>query len=74
MLAVLVAVPTVIQNSLHPLSSFAIIDLPPSGFMVQGKIAEADASPHFMPNARSAATLPIYLGLGQASNNAGLHT
>jgi len=47
MLAVLVAVPTVIQNSLHPLSSFAIIDPPPSGFMVQGKIAEADASPHF---------------------------
>jgi len=30
--------------------------------------------PHFMQNAFSAATLPIYPGLGQASNNADLHT
>ena len=28
----------------------------------------------FMPNALSAATLPIYLVLGQTQNNAGLHT
>jgi len=28
----------------------------------------------FMPNALSTATLPIYPGLGQAMNNAGLHT
>jgi len=30
--------------------------------------------PHFMPSALSAATVPIYLGLGQAPNNAGSHT
>ena len=30
--------------------------------------------PIFTPNALSAATLPIYPGLGQAPNNAGLHT
>jgi len=29
--------------------------------------------PIFMPNALSAAALPIYHGLGQAQNNAGLH-
>ena len=31
-------------------------------------------SPIFTPNALSAATLPIYPGLGQAPNNGGLHT
>jgi len=30
--------------------------------------------PHFMPSALSATTLPIYPGLGQAPNTAGLHT
>jgi len=62
-------------------------------FMVQGKIAEADAPticvdatpsglsvhpppsfPIFTLNALSVATLPIYPGLGQEPNNAGLHT
>jgi len=28
----------------------------------------------FTPSALSAATLPVYIGLGQALNNAGLHT
>jgi len=30
--------------------------------------------PHFTLNAISVATIPIYPGLGQAPNNAGLHT
>jgi len=32
------------------------------------------SSPIFMPYALSATTIPIYPGLGQAPNNAGLHT
>jgi len=43
----------------HPIWT---IDVPPPSF------------PHFMPNALSSTTLPIYPGLGQAPNNAGLHT
>ena len=77
------------MNSLHPLSTSSFIarhllitniteadaqticlDATPSGLSV----------PHlhhpsvFMPNGLSAATLPIYPGLGQPPNNAGLHT
>jgi len=69
----------------YPLSTSSII-AHHLDFMVQGKITEADALtsphldyptstiPHFTPIALSAATLPIYLTLGQAPNNAGLHT
>jgi len=90
---VLVAVPTVTPNSLHPLSTSSITACHLLDFMVQGKITDAgtlttrlDATasgpsvphlhhPHiFMLNVLSAATLPIYPGLGQAPNNAGLHT
>jgi len=77
------------MNSLHPLSTSSFIarhllitkiteadaqticpDATPSGLSV----------PHlhhpsvFTPNGLSAATLPIYPGLGQPPNNAGLHT
>jgi len=97
--AILVTVPTVTQNSLHPLSTSSIIACDFLDFMVQKKITEAKAptelidnpsgrhpirtigtptpiihSPIFMPNALSATTLPICLGLGQAPNNATLHT
>jgi len=41
--AVLVAVLTVMQNSLHPLSTSSIIACHLKDFMVQGKITEADA-------------------------------
>ena len=93
MATVLVAVPTVTPNSLHPLSTSSITACHLLDFMVQGKITDAgtlttrlDATasgpsvpylhhPHiFMLNVLSAATLPIYPGLGQAPNNAGLHT
>ena len=43
MLAVLVAIPTTTENSLHPLSTYSIIVFHPLDFMVQGKITEADA-------------------------------
>jgi len=43
MLAVLVTVPTVMQNSLHPLSTSSIIAHHLLDFMVQGTITEADA-------------------------------
>ena len=43
MLAVLVAVPTVMQNSLHPLSTSSITAQHLLEFMVQGKIIDADA-------------------------------
>jgi len=91
--AVLVAVPTVLQNLLPSLSTSSIIDRHLLDFMVHGNITEADApiirldatpsglsvppppsSPIFTPIALSAATLTIYPGLGQARNNAGLHT
>ena len=90
-LAVL-AVPTVMQNSLNHLSTFSITAHHLLHFMAQGQIAEANAptacldaiphtvgapplpSPIFMLNALSAATIPIYPGLGQAPNTAGLHT
>jgi len=42
MLVILVAVPTVMQNSLHPLSTSSFIAHHLLDFMVQGKI-EADA-------------------------------
>jgi len=38
-----VTVPTVMQNSLHPLSTSSIIACHLLDFMVQGKITEADA-------------------------------
>jgi len=41
--AVLVAVSTVTQNLLHPLSASSIIDCRFLDFMVLGKITEADA-------------------------------
>jgi len=90
--AVLVAVFTVMQNSLHPLSTSSTTARHPLDFTVQGKITEADAptirldatpsglsvplppSSQFMPDAISAAILPIYHGLEQTPNNAGLHT
>ena len=93
MLAVLVAVPTVMQNSLHTISTSSITAACHLlGYMVQGKITtgrctDSAAGRHpvlnvgaptsiipliFTPNALSAATLPIYPGLGQAPNNAGL--
>jgi len=81
-----VTVPTVMQNSLHHLSTSSITAQCLPEFMAQGKITEADAltirpdyrrplpsSPIFTWNALSAATLPIYPGLEQAPNNAGLH-
>jgi len=86
MQAVLVAVPTAMQNSLHPLSTFSNTAHHLLDFMLHGKITEADvldyrcphlhhpALPIFMRNAHSAATLSIYLGLGLALNNAGLYT
>ena len=43
MLAVLVTVPTVTQNTLHPLSTSSIAARRLLDFMVQGKITEADA-------------------------------
>jgi len=46
------------------------LDSTPSGLSVP----PPPLSPIFMPNAFSDATIPIYPGLGQASNNAGLHT
>jgi len=79
--AVLITVPTVMQNSLHPLSTSSITARHLLDFMVQGKITEADAltvhldatpsgqsvpPPPSSPYALSAATLPIYPGLGQA--------
>jgi len=86
--AVLVTVSdcAIMQNSLHPLSIFSIIARHLLDFMVQEKTTEADApticldatpppsSPHFMPNALFAATLPVYPVLGRAPNNAVLHT
>ena len=89
--ALQITVPTVTQNSLHPLSASSLMACHLLDFMVQGKITEADtsslgttpsglsvlpppSSPIFTLNAISAATLPIYPGLGQAPNNAGLHT
>jgi len=87
--AVMVAVPAVRQNSLHYLSTSSITARHLLDFMVQGKITEAESptirmdatiselsvpprppSFIFTPNA----TLPIYPGLGQVPNNAGLHT
>ena len=41
--AVLVTVPTVMQNSLHPLSTSSITARHLLDFMMQGKIIEADA-------------------------------
>jgi len=46
------------------------LDATPSGLSVP----PPPSSPIFTPNAISAATLPIYPGLRQALNNAGLHT
>ena len=88
MLAVLVTVPTVTQNSLRPLSPSSCIACHLLDFMVQGKITEADTSTNNLPGCHpirtigaptsiippflrwiSAATLPIYPGLGQAPNN-----
>jgi len=46
------------------------LDATPSGLSVP----PPPSFPYFMPNALSATTLPIYLGLRQAPNNAGLHT
>jgi len=85
--AVLVKVPTVMQNLLHPLSTSSIIARHLLDFMMHGKITEADAliihldattsgqsvppptsSSIFMPNAFSAATLPIYPGLRQGGS------
>jgi len=43
MLAVLVAVPTVMQNSLHPSSTSSIIARHLLDFVTHGKITEADA-------------------------------
>jgi len=43
MLAILVTAPTVMQNSLHPLSTSSFIAHHLLDFMVQGKITEADA-------------------------------
>jgi len=37
-------------------------------------VSPPPSSPIFMPNVLSAATLPVYPGLGQTPNNAGLHT
>jgi len=79
---------TVTQNSLHTLSTSSIIALRLLHVMMQRKnkgrhttICMPDyRCPHlhyppiFMPNALYAATLPIYSGLGETSNNAGLHT
>jgi len=44
--------------------------MPPFGLLVP----PPHHLPIFTPNAISATTLPVYLGLGQAQNNAGLHT
>jgi len=77
MLAVLVTVPTVVQNSLHPLSTSSIIARHLVDFLVWVKITEADTNPVISPflcQMPSAATFPIYPGLGQAPNNAFLHT
>jgi len=41
--AVLITVPTVMQNSLHPLSTSSITDRHLLDFMVQRKIKKADA-------------------------------
>ena len=85
--AVLVTVPNVTQNSLHPLSTSSITARHLLNCMVQGKITEADTPtihldywcrqihnpPIFMPNALSATTHIIYSGLGQAPNNDGLN-
>jgi len=81
--AILVTVPTVMQNSFI---NFLLIACHLLDFMVQGKITEADAPtshhpirtigaptsviPIFTQNALSAATLPIYPGLDYT----GLHT
>ena len=43
MLAVLVAVPAVMQNSLHPSSTSSIIARHLLDFVMHGKITEADA-------------------------------
>jgi len=92
--AVLVAVPNVMLNSLHLLSTYSITARRLLDYVMQGKITEADSPtihldatpsglsvppppsprPFFTPNALSATTLPIYPGLGQALNNAGMHT
>ena len=83
-LATVSTVPTVTQNSLHPLSISSITAWHLLGFMVHGKITEADTpkirldatpsrlsvihlhhSPIYTPDALSAATLPLYPGLGQ---------
>jgi len=48
------------------------LEATPSGLSVPP--GPTSITPHFLPNALSAATLPIYPGLGQAPNNAGLHT
>jgi len=85
--AVLVEVPPVMQNLLHPFSTSSITARHLLDFMMHGKITEADAliihldatpsglsvppptsSSIFMPNAFSAATLPIYPGLGQGGS------
>jgi len=51
---------------------------PSCGFSGAGKDNRGRHEPRhlpiFMPNALSAATFPIYPGLGQAPNNAFLHT
>jgi len=89
MLAVLVAVPTIMQNLLHPLSTSAIFWIlwcrkdnrgrrtdNPSGYHPIWTISTPTSiiAPIFMLNALSAATLPIHPGLGQTLTNAGLHT
>ena len=49
MLAVLVTVPTVVQNSLHPLSTSSIIARHLVDFLVRVKITEADTNPVISP-------------------------
>jgi len=89
--AAVVAVPTVMQNFLHP------YQLPPVllAIWVRGAVkdnrgtrtdnlsgchpiwtigAPPPSSPISAPNALSATTLLVYPGLGQAPNDAGLHT
>jgi len=88
---VLVRVPIVMQNSLHPLSTSSTVAHHLLDFMVKGKITEVDlqiirkdttpsrllmpphlSHPPLYAERLSATTMPIYAGLGQAPNNAGL--
>ena len=58
MLAVLVTVPTVSQNSLHPLSTSSITARHLLDFMVEGKITDSDALTICLDATRSGLSVP----------------